>query len=470
MLDNTQSLFFVKEVTLAVNKDFSSQTINLKEFSMKEVYIRDLHTRQPGCEIVLFGWISAKRCQGKVIFLDVCDSTGMIQAVIEEGQIGQNQFALFKELPVETAVAINGTVKNHGEQREISVLRIYVVGKVTKQMSPTPRGHVDIFDERLTDHLLRNRHLYLRNPKVMAILKFRDTVMRHTRDWFHQNQFTAIDAPVLTPVPLYEDASAISVNVHGDKIFLTQCVGYYLEAAVHAFERVYNMGPSFRGEESRSKRHLMEYWHIKAEAAWANLDDIIGLVESLIRYITEKCHDELLHTGSVLGKEVCMDGLQTQFPRITYEEALRLLAKQGFVFEFGKSLGSDEEAELSKIIGKPFWVSGIPRSVEPFPYCIDPTDSRITRVADLIASNGYGELLGTAEKIHDFQMLVERMREKGKDMDVRYEFVRDVHQIGCVPHAAFGMGLERFIRWMLNIPHVRDAIPFPRIFRRKVSP
>ena len=149
---------------------------------------------------------------------------------------------------------------------------------------------------------------------------------------------------------------------------------------------------------------------------------------------------------------------------------MQLLAKHGIILKFGKSLSSNEENELSKIIKKPFWVSGIPRSVEPFPYVIDPIDSRVTRVADLIASNGYGELLGVAEKIHDFQMLVERMREKGKEMDIRYEFVRDVHQIGCVPHAAFGMGVERFIRWLLNIPHVRDAIPFPRIFRRKISP
>ena len=143
----------------------------------------------------------------------------------------------------------------------------------------------------------------------------------------------------------------------------------------------------------------------------------------------------------------------------------------GMSLEFGKSLGSDEEAELSKLFpGHPFWVTGIPRSIEPFPYVIDRNDTRITRVADLIASNGYGELLGTAEKISDLRMLDERMKDKGKAGDPRFEFVRDVHQVGCVPHAAFGMGVERMIRWMLNIPHVRDAIPFPRIFKRKITP
>lgn len=437
---------------------------------MKDTYVRDLHTRFPGCEVTLLGWIRAKRHQGKVIFLDLCDSTGTIQAVVEEQRVGQIQFNLIKGMPNESAIAVDGIVNVQDTQREVNVRRVYLVGGVGKPVYPNPRGDIDIFDEKLTDQLQSCRHLYLRNPKIMAIIRFRDTVMSHTRQWFHENQFTAIDAPVLTPVPLYEDKSAISVTVHGENVFLTQCVGYYLEAAVHAFERVYNMGPSFRNEESRSKRHLLEYWHIKAEVAWANLDDIIGLVESLMKYVLEHGQLELERTAEIIGRPACFDGLQIPFQRITYEEALHIITKKGRQAEFGKSLCSDDEEALSEFIGKPFWVSGIPRSVEPFPYVIDPTDSRITRVADLIASNGYGELLGTAEKIHDIAMLEERMREKNKHADYRYEFVRDVHQVGCVPHAAFGMGVERLIRWLLNIPHVRDAIPFPRVFRRKISP
>lgn len=438
---------------------------------MKDTYVYDLYTRSPGCEITLLGWICAKRHQGKIIFLDVCDSTGTIQVVIEEQWVGQIQFELVKGMPVESAVAIDGVVSKHNDTRqELNVRRIRLVGGVTRSVSPNPRGVIDIFDEGLTNQLLSYRHLYLRNSKIMAILRLRDTVMMHARQWFHENHFTAIDAPVLTPVPLYEDRSAISVTIHGEKVFLTQCVGYYLEAAVHAFERVYNMGPSFRNEESRSRRHLIEYWHIKAEVAWANLDDIIGLVESLMKYVIEHSHVELECTARGLGRPACFDGLHSPFTRITYEEALKLLSEKGCPTEFGKSLGAGEEEKLSEIIGKPFWVSGIPRTVEPFPYVIDPADPRITRVADLIASNGYGELLGTAEKIHDIAMLEERMRDKNKHADPRYEFVRDIHQVGCVPHAAFGMGVERMIRWLLNIPHVRDAIPFPRMFRRNISP
>jgi len=441
---------------------------------MKEVFVNDILQSSAGeVEVELSGWICAKRHQGKVLFLDVCDSTGKIQVVVAESNVTPEVFQMAKHLSIESGITLKGLITCSAKgQREIVVGSITLVGGVTKDFSPHPREDIDIFDESMIPHLLNNRHMYLRNPKVMVILEFRDCMMYHIRMWFRNNRYTSIDAPILTPVPLYEDGTAMSITVHNEKVFLTQCVGYYLEAAVHAFERVFNIGPSFRGEESRSKRHLMEYWHIKAEVAWCNLDEIIASVESIISYLVEKCQEELgAKVQSVLGTQFCTDGLQTPYPRISYEEAIKLLNEKGMVMEFGKSLGSDEEAELSKLFhGRPFWITGIPRSIEPFPYVIDQNDTRITRVADLIASNGYGELLGTAEKISDLQMLDERLKDKGKGNDSRFEFVRDVHQVGCVPHAAFGMGVERMIRWMLNIPHVRDAIPFPRIFKRKIAP
>lgn len=439
---------------------------------MKETYINDLLHAGEGTEVKLLCWIGGKRCHGGVIFLDLCDSTGIVQAVILKGKITPECFLLAKQVSIEAAVSVRGVLAfPNPECTEIVVSDIALVGGITKGFSPSPRGRIDIFDERLTPHLLENRHIYLRNPKVMAILQFRDLMLHHIRGWFYDNHFTCIDAPILTAVPLYDDESALSMNINSQKVFLTQCVGYYLEAAAHAFERVFNIGPSFRGEESRSKRHLMEYWHIKAEMAWANLDDIMGVVEGIVGYIAKKCQAEAGRMMAVLGTTLCLDGLKAPFPRISYEDSIGILDKKGMSMTFGKSLGSEEEAELSKLFpGSPFWVTGIPRSIEPFPYVIDPKDTRITRVADLIASNGYGELLGTAEKISDLAMLDECMQDKNKSGDSRFEFVRDVHQVGCVPHAAFGMGVERMIRWMLNIPHVRDAIPFPRIFRRSVSP
>lgn len=439
---------------------------------MKQVYVADLLTHTGSAEIVLPCWLKSRRRSKKILFLDVVDSTGMVQVVVEQGHVPTDVYDLAESVATEAAIEVTGNLVWHANKpREIALKGLRVIGDASLQISPRPRDHnINIFDLKLANHLLANRHLYLRNPKVMAILKFRSLMMSCVRKWFEKNNFLEIDAPILTPVPLYDDGTAMGIDVKDEKVFLTQCVGYYLEAAIHAFERVYNMGPSFRGEESRSPRHLMEYHHIKAEIAFADLEDIIRLVEDLIHHITTVCWNEGGDLVNAIGTTMCVDGLQTPFARISYEDAIKHLQSKQFAIDFGRGLGEKEEKELSTLFKGPFWVTGIPRIVEPFPYCIDPANTQITRVADLIASNGYGELLGTAEKIHDLPTLDARMAEKGKGGDQRYEWIREVHQLGCVPHSAFGMGVERMVRWLLNIPHVRDAIPFPRIFRRRIYP
>ncbi len=437
---------------------------------MKTTYIRDIYSLSGSESLETYGWVRSKRKHQKVIFIDLCDSTGTIQVVVDRS-ISETSFEIAKQITPESAIKVKGLlIRKSKGLVEIIANNILLISDSTLKINPQPRSHFDIFDESLTSQLLDYRHVYLRNPKVMAILKFRDLLMYHMRQWFYENGFTSVDAPILTPVPLYDDGSALSINIHGENVFLTQCVGYYLEAAVHAFEKVYNMGPSFRGEESRSKRHLMEYWHIKAEMAWGDLENIILLVENIMKYLTEKCLNDSTDIMKTLNRKMCTDGLLIPFPRISYDEAIEVLNNNGFKIEYGKSLGSAEETELSKRFNQPFWITGVPRTIEPFPYVINQKNPKITMVADLIASNGYGELLGVAEKIHTLDMLDERMKEKGKFGDPRFEFIRDVHQIGCVPHVAFGMGVERLIRWLLNIPHVRDAIAFPRIFRRSVRP
>lgn len=438
---------------------------------MKQLYISDLLMHGGNAEVVLPCWLRSRRASGGIHFLDVVDSTGTVQVVVERDNLSADDFALAPRIALESAIEVRGNLVRHSNKpREISARSIRVIGEAVLPLSPLPRSPIDIFDTKHANHLLKNRHLYLRNPKVMAILKFRSLLLSRVRQWFEKEGFMEMDAPILTPVALYDDGSAISVDVKGDKVFLTQCVGYYLEAAVHAFERVYNMGPSFRGEESRSPRHLMEYHHIKAEVAFADLEDIIRVVEDLISFVTQVCWNEGGDLVNTVETKMCLDGLQTPFPRISYEDAILHLQGKGFSIKYGEGLSGPEELELSGLFQKPFWVTGIPRTAEPFPYCIDPADPRVTRTADLIATNGYGELLGVAEKIHDLPMLDERMAEKGRAGDPRFEWIREVHQLGCVPHAAFGMGVERLIRWLLNIPHVRDAIPFPRIFRRTISP
>ncbi len=439
---------------------------------VKKLFIKNLSGLPQNSSVIMPGWIAQKRHFGKLLFIDLQDSTGSIQLVIEKDTIGEKNFGDALRIPLESAVEIEGLFQtNPRGQNEILVKKIQVITEATLQISPRPRSDFDIFDPKISAQLLDYRHLYLRNPKIMAILRFRSQVMAIIREWFELNEFLEFDAPILTPVPLYPGNIAMPINVHGEQVYLSQCAGFYLEAAVHAFERIYNMGPSFRGEESRSKRHLMEYWHIKAELAWGNREDIISIVENLLQFVTTECQKRCQDIFEILEIDFCTDGLKAPYPRLSYEKAIEWLKANSFNdAKFGESLSTAEEEALSTLFSGPFWITDVPRSVEPFPYVINPEDSRVTMVADLIASNGYGELLGVAEKIFDSKMLEGRMKEKGLFDNPNYQFIKDVHQAGCVPHIAFGMGLERLIRWLLNIPHVRDAIPFPRVVRRHIMP
>ena len=440
---------------------------------MKKIYVADLLNRiSNGVQVELYGWVKARRRHNHIVFLDVCDSTGTVQSVIDE--TNKELFKLVKRINQETAVKVVGILMETGRSnppKEIRVQDIEIVGISTINVSPYPRSDIDILNPKLQEQLLNKRHFYLRNEKIAAILKFRHVLTRIVHQWFHKNMFIEIHAPILTPTPLYDDRSPIALQVHGQNVYLTQCVGFYLEAAVHAFEKIYNIGPSFRAEESRSKRHLMEYWHIKAELAFVDFEDIVMTVERFIRDVSEQSISEGSELASIINTKMCEDGLKIPFPRIDYSEAVEWLKTNGSDMEFGKSLGSDDESLLCSRFGNtPFWVIGIPRSIEPFPYVIDLADSRCTKTADLIASRGFGELLGIAEKIHILPMLDERLVEKGKASDVRYEWLRELRQYGCVPHGGFGMGFERFIRWLLQIPHVRDTIPFHRTFGRRIDP
>jgi len=453
-------------------------TKSLKEHSLpksKTHYVRDLldsAVSESALQVTLLGWIKSKRNHGSITFFDVADSTGSIQAIVSNQTLDTQTLNKIKAVKIESAVSVSGLLKisNLSKQAEILVSDFEIINPAKLETSPYVRSDFDIFDAKFTDLMLRQRHLYIRNPKVMAILRFRSLTMEIIRRWFAKENFLEFDAPILVPAPLYDDRTAIDLSVHENPAFLSQCAGFYLEAASQAFEKVYNMAPSFRGEESRSKRHLSEYWHVKAEIAWGDIETIINIVENFISYLNASLNEEGEEYFSIIGSKPRTDGMKIPYPRISYSEAVNHLKRLNFPIEFGMSIGSKEEDELSKIFKSPFWLVGIPRAVEPFPYSIDQSDKRLTIVADLIASDGYGELLGVAEKIFSSSMLDERMAEKNKSLDERYNFVREVHDFGCSPHIAFGMGLERAIRWFLSIPHVRDTIPFPRVAGRSFYP
>lgn len=438
----------------------------------KKQYVRDAlnsAVTPDGTTVEVTGWIKSRRRHGRVAFLDIVDSTGAIQVVARVQSMSSDDYDAFVSTPVESAIRIMGTIATRDDQREIMAETFEVIARDTLNLQPQPRAGFDIFDPKMAGHITANKAVYLREPHYMAILKFRAKVMRVVREWFELNGFLEFDAPILVLAPLYDDSTAMKINVHGQDAFLTQCAGFFLEAATMAFERVYNMGPSFRGEESRSKRHLKEYWHIKAELAFGDRDDIIKIVEDLLIHLYVRLPEECVEEMKYLSATLRPNDFQTPFPRITYEDAVAHVQTKGSDTVLGVGISSKDEEELAKLFNGPFWVMGIPRNVEPFPYVIDEDNPTVTKVADLIAPRGYGELCGVAEKIFEPQMLDERMDEKDKLGDSRYDFVVDVHKAACVPHIAFGMGLERLLRWLLDIPHVRDTIPFPRSAGRNIN-
>jgi asparaginyl-tRNA synthetase len=437
---------------------------------MKTLFNEGVQRLPVGDRITIMGWIQSKRKHGNVLFLDIIDSTGTTQCTVS-----RDNALLFKKasaLTIEAAVSVAGLIQSRrGGVKEVKLTAINVHSP-SKLMAPKLREDFDVFSEKFADHVLKNRHLYIRNPRLAAAIKARSQIMGHLHNWFRAEGFTELDAPILTELPLYEDRTAIPVKVHNQDLYLTQCVGFYLESAVMAFEKCYNLGPSFRAEEGKSKRHLVEYWHIKGELAWVNREDIMAVVEKLVHDLVEFSRKNLVSLGQTIGNGITENKVSPPYPRISYPDAIEKLQEAKFSIKFGESLSDKEESFLGKDYDTPFWVVGNPTTIEPFPYCIDPDDPRLTMTADLIAPKGYGELCGVAEKITDIDELNDRMIEKGKDPKAapKYDWVREMREVGFAPHGGFGMGLERVIRWVFCDDHVRDFAAFPRSFGRKMRP
>lgn len=432
---------------------------------MKTLYIKDIpHTCRQGDTLELFGWIRSVRNQKCQYFVDLEDATGKLGLCIDKAA---------QSFPprVEQSVRCTGTLGTdlRGDL-QLRVTEMELLGDVKIPLSPPARADFDVFSPRNASHVVHNKHLYIRNHKNRDILIARDLVIAGVREWFRKNGYIDVTAPILTPILLYDKETGIDVHIKGQDAFLTQCVGFYLESAVHSLERVYNIGPSFRGAESVSKRHLMEYWHIKSELAFCSFEEYFTVVEDLICFVTgyvkENGGEEL---AKGLNTTFCDDGLQTPFPRIEYTEAIRILNENGISLPFGKSLNTQAEDFLSDYFGRPFWIVHKPRQIEGFPYKLHPEDPRLTETADLIASRRMGEILGIADKITDVDMLKERLAEKGKSEE-EYRWFCELREYGTVPHCGLGMGLERLIRWLFCMPHVKDVIPFPRRINQRIYP
>jgi asparaginyl-tRNA synthetase len=376
--------------------------------------------------------------------------------------------AAVRSLQPESGMTLRGEWHTEKGTKEFQVTQIVDIFPAVLTVVPpskiAPEPHLT--GEALNNYLT-NRHLYIRSPYALAALKARHRVHNFLVDWLSDNDFTEISAPILTQLPLYDDSTAVSLKLHEQLLYLTQCVGYYLEAAVHGLNKVYNIGPSFRAEDSRSNRHLVEYWHIKVEATWFDRPAIMDFTERLICDVVAYARQYLGDFASQLETSI-VDVPSRPFGHLTYREAAGRIQAAGLDFTFGDHIGPREERVFDSTT--PYWIVGNPRSLEPFPYKIDPADHEVTMTADLIMPGGYGELLGVAEKITDQHELLQRMAEKGKDITGAHRWLVDIRNYGCVPHCGMGMGFERLLRWLFQTRHVREFAAFPRLFGRPYWP
>ena len=382
-----------------------------------------------------------------------------------------SSWAEIRAWKAESSMIISGTVRASWRTCEIVAQEVAIVSRSNRLLHPEIRKlDRDLLAPHNTDRLLASRHLYLRNPLLVALNLYRSKFMFSIHQWFRDHRFVDFSAPLITPSLLYESKSAIHIsNLKANKaLYLSQCAGFYLEAAAHAHERVYNLGPSFRNE-SRTNRHLMEYWHIKAELCSGQMDDIIDLVEVFLRDLSEAMLASTKELAELLG--TTPPYIQIPFPRVSYRHAIEILKCQKLSLTFGQNISKQGEELLTKHFCGPVWITHKPLGLEPFPYCVHPTDDKLTMTADLISSGGFGEICGVAEKSFTREELELRLKEKDKLhlLDI-YGWVLESRDFGMVPHTAFGMGFERVARWFCGVPHVKDMIPFPRIFNRYPLP
>jgi asparaginyl-tRNA synthetase len=425
------------------------------------VYVKDL-PHHIGGEVTVKGWLYNKRSSGKVRFLLVRDGTGLVQCTLLAGQTDDSAFQSFDALTQESSLIVRGLVRE--ERRapggyELTLTGLSIV-QIAEDYPITPKEHGTTF-------LLDNRHLWLRSSRPHRVLRVRDCIIRHIREFFHERGYILIDTPILTGA-VGESASTLFETPYFDegKAYLAQTGQLYLEAACQAFGRVYNFGPTFRAEKSKTRRHLTEFWMVEAEVAYFDSKDNMRLQEELIAHVVGKVLEEARPELEGLERDTAkLERVTVPFERLSYDEALELLRKKGSNIEWGSDLGAEDESLISMEFEKPVFIYNYPRQAKAFYMPPDPERPEVVLCDDLLAPEGYGEIIGGSQRIHDYELLRERIRETGFD-EKSYSWYLDLRRYGSVPHAGFGLGLERVVAWICGLKHVREAIPFPRTITR----
>jgi asparaginyl-tRNA synthetase len=424
---------------------------------MKWIYIEDI-ADFVGQEVELKGWLYNKRSGGKVRFILMRDGTGIIQGTLYSPEKDHPLFQKFDQLTQESSLILRGVVKE--DKRAPGGYELDITGLEIVQISPdypiTPKGHGIPF-------LMEHRHLWLRSKKQHAVLQIRVELIKAIRDFFDNRGFRNLDTPILTPSACEGTTTLFETEYFDQKAYLSQSGQLYNEATAMAFGKVYCFGPTFRAEKSKTRKHLIEFWMVEPEVAFANLEDITELAEDLIISIVERILETKNKELEILERETApLERIKKPFPRITYDEILPQLKEKGSKIEWGGDLGAPEETLLSEIYDIPVCVTHFPASIKAF--YMQPDDERPDLVlgVDVFASEGFGELVGGGQRIHNLTLLEKKIKEHNLPREA-YEWYVDLRKYGSVPHSGFGLGLERTLSWICNIKHIREAIPFPRL-------
>ncbi|NQD64522.1 asparagine--tRNA ligase [Bacillus haikouensis] len=415
-----------------------------------------------GEEVTIGAWLANKRSSGKIAFLQLRDGTGFIQGVVVKSEVEEEIFQKAKSLAQETSLYVTGIVSEDSRSPfgyELQVKSMEVIHEAV-DYPITPKEHG-------TEFLMDHRHLWLRSRKQHAVMKVRNEIIRATYAFFNQEGFVKVDPPILTGSAPEGTTELFATKYFEEDAYLSQSGQLYMEAAAMALGKVFSFGPTFRAEKSKTRRHLIEFWMIEPEMAFYDFKDSLEVQEQYVSFIVqsvlENCKLELERLGRDTSK---LEQIKAPFPRITYDDAVKLLHEKGFNdINWGDDFGAPHETAIAETYDKPVFITHYPTSLKPFYMQPDPDREDVVLCADLIAPEGYGEIIGGSERIHDAELMKKRIEEHELASDA-YKWYLELREYGSVPHSGFGLGLERTVAWISGVEHVRETIPFPRLLNR----
>ena len=412
-----------------------------------------------GKEVEVRGWLYNKRSSGKIAFVILRDGSGLVQGIVTK----QNEaaFACVETLTQESSVKMRGLVRAEGRAPggyEIDVTALELVSLAQEYPISLKEHGVEFLADR--------RHLWIRTPKQAAVLRIRAEIEFALREFFYRNDFVLADAPIITPAACEGTTNLFEIDYHGDKGYLSQSGQLYNEATAAALGRIYCFGPTFRAEKSKTRRHLLEFWMIEAEAAYFDMEDNMRLQEDMVYYVIERVLERCKADLKILERDMSkLEQVKKPFPRISYTEAVELLRKAGEEFAWGDDFGAPHETIIGNHFNSPVFVHRYPAAIKAFYMKPDPADGKVVLGADLLAPEGYGEIIGGGQRIDDLDLLEQRLDEHKLPREA-FEWYLDLRRYGSVPHSGFGLGIERTVAWLCGLDHIRETIPFPRMLHK----